>query len=103
MAADGEFEIDDAALQRMVESMELEQQVNPHMGATELAEKIIEDAAPGAAQSIVRMALTGTTEAMRFRAATYICDRVLGKTGDGKTKSAPWDELFSEVSVVIDK
>jgi hypothetical protein len=93
-------EIDFDALAGMVEASDLEASVNVGMSETELAEKILLEAAPAAAQSVVKMAVSDPNSRVRLSAAQYILDRTIGKNGDGPTKSNPWDGLFDEVAAV---
>ena len=48
-----------------------------------VAEQKLVDAAPFAAEALVRLVMYSENEGTRFKAATYIIDKVFGKTGDG--------------------
>lgn len=58
----------------------------------------------GAAQTIVDLALMGSSERIRFQAATYVVERVMGRIQDNPPKSddAPYDTLLAECVSSID-
>jgi len=65
-----------AALDLELHPVEGEKTLSPE----KLAEKKFNDAAPLAADALIHLALYSDNEQMRYRAATYINDRVLGKS-----------------------
>lgn len=60
-----------------LDALKMEQQLTEATDA-EFAEEILKQNAPRAAQVVCHLATNGTTEQIKFRAATYVCDRVLG-------------------------
>lgn len=99
-----ENEFDDPdAMRALEEAASMERMVSPEKTGAELAESILEDAAPHAAQAIVRIATSDPNSNTRLRAATYIVDRVLGKAGLDPTKNAPWDEVFKAVTSTVEE
>jgi hypothetical protein len=95
-------EFDPEALAALEESASMERSVYPEKTGAELAESILEDAAPAAAQSIVRIATSDPNSNTRLRAASYIVDRVLGKAGLDPTKNAPWEDVFKAVTSTME-
>jgi hypothetical protein len=94
-----ENEFDDPeAMRALEESASMERTVFSEKSGAELAESILEDAAPLAAQSIVRIATNDPNSRVRLTASTYIVDRVLGKAGLDPTKNAPWEKVFEAVT-----
>jgi hypothetical protein len=91
--------LNEAQLRALEESVTLERDVFPEKSPGELAEKVLEDAAPHAALSIVRIATNDPNSRVRLSAAQYIIDRTLGKSGQDPTKSAPWEDVFKAVTV----
>jgi hypothetical protein len=94
-----ENEFDDPdAMRALEESATMERTVFSEKSGAELAESILENAAPHAAQSIVRIATSDPNSRVRLSASQYIVDRVLGKAGADPSKNAPWDEVFKAVT-----
>jgi hypothetical protein len=100
---DFDEEVDWAALKRLNDGVEMDKRLNQDLSAEDLAEKILTDAAPVAAHSIVKIATMDPSSAVRLRASQYILDRAIGKTGDGPTKNAPWDEIFKQTAVPMER
>ena len=95
--------VDWDALNRLKDGAEMEKGFHPELTSEELAEKILTDAAPIAAQAVVKLATMDPNSGVRLRASQYILDRAIGKTGDGPTKNAPWDEIFKHTAVPMDE
>lgn len=91
-------DVDEDDLRRLEQAAELEQQVHAEKTPTELAEDILEAAAPTVAMSLVKIATKDPSSSVRLRASTYLLDRVLGRASDGQTKQAPWESLLDEVT-----
>lgn len=73
---------------------------------TKYAQTIFKQGVLGAARTIVDLALAGSSERIRFQAATYVVERVLGRVQDNPPKSddEPMDELLAEcVSTMSDQ
>jgi len=103
MRSFGDDEFDDPeAMRALEESANMERAFAPEKTGAELAEQILEDSAPIAAQTIVRIATNDPNSNTRLRAATYIVDRVLGKAGLDPTKNAPWDAVFEAVTSTLE-
>jgi hypothetical protein len=69
-----------------------------------LAEKMFRENAARATDAIVWLALYSKNEKLRFDAARYITDRVLGKVNDSglKTKNDVYDDFLESVTVAKD-
>jgi len=93
----------DPELKRMIEMNNLETQLNPDEKYADRAKRILEDASPIAAMSIVDLSRRAANENLRFRAATYILDRVLGSVKDSNmaAKNA-FEDLLEGISVPDD-
>src|SRR3954464_8872711 len=96
-----EFE-DDWVSQDAIDALGLERSV--HLGETQvqLAERLLIESAPMAAQTIIHLATNpGTNDRVRLSAATYIMDRTAGKIGDNRGTDdgkAVWDGVFDAVT-----
>src|SRR5690242_14320947 len=90
--------VDPDALKALEEAAAMERQVYPEKDGAELAQQILEDAAPAAAASIVKIATSEPNPNTRLRAAQYIIDRALGTKGADPAKTAPWTGIFAEVT-----
>lgn len=64
-----------------------------------LAEQIFRDHVGLAAQVVTDIMLTSESEKMRFQAAKYVTERVLGRAGDVPVAGAQdaWTDLFGSV------
>jgi hypothetical protein len=78
-----------------IESLTMERSIHDETNE-QLTKRLLEEAAPMAAQSIIHIALHDTNGNTRLRAAQYIADKVYA---DDSTKSgaAPWEELVGSV------
>jgi hypothetical protein len=92
-------DIDEEALARLVQATDLEGQMHDEKTNVQLAEQILQDAAPAAAQSIVRIALTDPVSRLRLTASQFVLDRVIGKSGQTPTENDPWAGVFDAVMV----
>ena len=92
-------EVDADALARLAASNDLEAMVDPDLTSSDRAEKILQDAAPMVAAGLVNLALKSGNPSIQLRASTYLLDRVLGKSGDGPTKAAPWESIYDAITV----
>jgi hypothetical protein len=65
---------------------------------TKYAQTIFKRGVLGSAQTIVDLALAGTSERIRFQAAVYVVERVLGRVQDNPPRNddAPFDNLMAE-------
>lgn len=81
--------VSDAQLQ---EALEMEQKVfgrDLDSGASKkLARRLFEENAAAAAQSIIKTAVHGSTEKVRFDAAKYVLERALGPTANPYDRAA---------------
>lgn len=78
-----------------IESLKMERSVHPEETNETLTKRILEQAAPMAAQSIVHLALHSTNDNTRLNAAKYVTDRLLdAETESGK---AVWERMMAEV------
>jgi CHAT domain-containing protein len=80
----------DAAL----EAVKMERTVTGDMTNEALTRKILEEAGPQAAMSIVHLAVHGTNENTRLNAAKYVTDNLINE-GASATK-AKWEDLVGE-------
>jgi hypothetical protein len=102
MRSFGDDEFDDPdSMRALEESANMERTVFAEKTGAELAESILEDAAPLAAQSIVRIATNDPNSRVRLSASQYIVDRVLGKAGLDPAKNAPWEEVLKAVTTTV--
>lgn len=65
---------------------------------TQYANTIFKRGVLGAAQTIVELAVAGTSERIKYQAATYVVDRVMGRIQDNppKNEDEPFDKLLAE-------
>lgn len=91
-----------ADLRRMLEAQEFEKQMNPGEAAVARATRILEEGVTVAAMSIVSLSRIASNENLRFRAATYILDRVLGDAKGGTNAKAPWNDLLDGITIPND-
>lgn len=61
------------------------------------ANRIFREAAPGAALSIVNMAMRDPNSRVRLTASTYVVDRVLGRPGEGDAAEDPLAKFLRTV------
>lgn len=91
--------VDPEDLRALEESTKLERTVFSEKSGADLAQSILEDAAPAAAASIVQIATKDPNSRVRLTASQYIIDRALGKSGNDPAKAAPWADVFAAVTV----
>ena len=60
-----------------IESLKMERALHTDETNENLTRRLLEEAAPSAAQSIIHMALHSANDNTRLRAATYITDKLL--------------------------
>lgn len=85
------------------EGLAMEQAVYPHEAPEETAQRLFNENAATAAQSIVRLAATSVNERVRLSAAVYVIERVLGKTPTTPTNAkAPWEKLIAATLVDVE-
>ena len=77
------------------ETLRMERTVHPDETPEQMTKRILEQAGPAAATSIVHIALHSTNDNTRLNAAKYITDLVYADDS-GKAK-APWEDLVAEV------
>lgn len=82
---------DDNAL----EALKLERTVHGDETNEQLVKRMLDEAAPRAVQSIMKIAFFGANENTKLNAAKYIVDRVLD-TQDGAHK-AKWEEMVGDM------
>jgi len=92
----------DPELARLIEAAHLEESLHPEEDNRDRAIRVLEDAAPVAAMSIVQLSRQAQNENLRFRASTYILDRVLGDVKGSNGTKPPWEELFEGVTIPND-
>lgn len=65
---------------------------------TQYAHTIFKRGVLGAAQTIVELAHAGSSERIRYQAATFVIERVLGRVQDNPPKDPdePFDKLMAE-------
>jgi hypothetical protein len=77
-----------------IESLKMERSVRPDETNEEMTRRILEEAGPLAAQSIVHLALHSQNDNTRLNAAKYVTGTLLeGQTEDGK---ASWEKLLGD-------
>lgn len=92
--------IDPADMAALREATRLEKALyGEEKSASQLAQAILDDAAPAAAISIVKIATSDPNSRVRLTASQYIIDRALGTKGSTPAKNAPWEDVFSSVTV----
>ena len=94
-------EISDEEFRAMQETLSLERAIHADKSPEDLAEQMLLDAAPIAAQTLVKLCSAGS-EGTRFRASTWILDH-LSKRATAQSGGAVWDDLFEEVTVSVNK
>jgi hypothetical protein len=83
----------------LVEKMSEERSMlYPELTDEAYANKLFREHAAAAASTIAQIAMHGSTERVRFDAAKYITERVLGPVAQGGGTSDPLAELFKAVS-----
>jgi hypothetical protein len=67
--------------------------------APEMTRRLFRDNAPGAATSIVHVALYGSNERLRLDASKYVVDRVLGRVGEDviPDKDSPLEAMMKNM------
>lgn len=78
-----------------LESLRMEQSVRPDETPEQMAKRILQEAAPMAAQRMVHIAMHSANDNTSLNASKYITDLVYSDDS-GKVK-APWEELMAEV------
>ena len=63
--------------------------------------EVLDQAGPSAARSVVNMALYSQNEPVRLKAATYILDRQLGRTGEEKQSQSTVDPLTALLGEIV--
>lgn len=81
-----------------LEAVNLERALKPTLTPAELANEILNEAAPQAAMTIVRLATSPqVNERVRLSAAQYVIDRAT-KSSEGSEQNAPWAGVFAAVA-----
>jgi len=84
-----------------IKNLKLEQEVTDE-SMVSMGQRFFEDNLPQAVLSIVKVARHSENDKLRFDAAKYIVERVLGKIQDtGTTEKAAWEKLIDETTTVI--
>jgi hypothetical protein len=78
-----------------LEALKMERDVHPHESNAEFARRLLNEAAPKAAISIIHIALHGLNENTRFNAAKYISDITLND--DTSAAKEGWEALVGDV------
>lgn len=78
-----------------LQNLKMEKTLRPDETYEELTRRLLEEASPQAAQSIIHLALHGTNENTRLNAAKYITDSLIGNDANGPTKQK-WEELVAD-------
>lgn len=93
----------DPELAKLIEAAEMERFVRPTETDHDRAKRILDEAAPVAAMSIVQLSRLASNENLRYRASVYILDRVLGVAKDAHgTDKASWEKMLEGVTVPDD-
>jgi hypothetical protein len=78
-----------------LDAVKMERSLNGDLSDEDLTRKILAQAGPQAAQSIVHLAIHGTNENTRLNAARYVTDSLIN---EGATSTrAKWEDLVGEV------
>lgn len=64
----------------------------------EYARRLYERNVPGAARSIINLALASSNDAIRLKAAMYVTDRALGRIPDAKTDKFDEDDPYAKLA-----
>jgi hypothetical protein len=84
-----------------LENLKMERSVRPEETNEQMTRRLLEEAAPAAAQSIIHLALHSPNDNTRLNAAKYVTDSLLESDSSGG--KAKWEELIgtavSEVEV----
>jgi hypothetical protein len=78
-----------------LESLKMERSVRGDLTNTDLTKKLLEEAGPQAAMSIIHIALHGTNENTRLNAAKYVTDNLIAEGGSGAGKQG-WEALIGD-------
>ena len=65
-----------------IEALNTERRVHTDETPAQTARRLMHENGPGAALSIIHIALYGSNERLRLDASKYVVDRVLGRVGD---------------------
>lgn len=79
-----------------VEGLKMERTVHTDESPEEMTKRMIEEAGPLAAASIIHLALHSQNDNTRFNASKYIADKLYGDES-GKSGKSPWEELMADV------
>ena len=77
------------------DSLKMERAVRPDETPEQMTRRLLEQAAPQAALSIIQIALSSSNDNTRFKAASYITDKIYDDTA-AATK-AKWEDLVGDV------
>lgn len=68
------------------------------------ARRLMHENSPGAALSIVQIALYGSNERLRLDAAKYVVDRALGRPGEdlGQGEDSPLDAMMKKMAAAAE-
>ena len=83
-------------------SLKMERELNPDETEEGLARRLLREAAPQVAMSMIQMAIHGSTEATRTRNSQYILDHVLGKPRQDTANEGNQDPLLDFLNELHD-
>lgn len=78
-----------------LENLKMERSLNSDLSNADLAKKLLDEASPFAAQTVIHLALHAANENTRLNAAKYITDKLYD---DGTSNTKPtWEKLIGNV------
>lgn len=78
-----------------LESLKMERSIKPEESNEQLTRRLLEEAGPLAAQSIIHLALHANNENTRLNASKYVTDTLIGADASGPAKQK-WEDLVGE-------
>lgn len=87
----GIWDSDDA-----ISALKMERTVHPDESSEQMTRRMLEEAAPLAAQSIIHLALHSGNDNTRLNASKYITDTVLDPAANGTNKQV-WEDMIGDV------
>jgi hypothetical protein len=81
-----------------IRSLQMERSVEPSETEEQLARRMLREATPVAAASIIHLAVHGGTERTRLDASKYVLERTMGRIGETfEGDEDPWTKLFKDI------
>jgi hypothetical protein len=79
-------------------ALNMERQLNPSETEEQLARRLLREALPRSAASIIHMATHSYNERVRLDASKYVVERTMGRIGDNFEGDVnPWEKLFNDI------